>query len=632
MCDKQTLLNGFRYCIRVLRDNECITGEKALRNLSYLLTLKLIEPHIGRDINIEGYTYDFSHIDDAYVEQHRSKLFDIVRFSRLAEEKDANIATNMSYLWDDILCVHPATRNVFVRGKSFDMQHTSTYRKLISRIQELTLEQCEYDILGAAYEEVIQDIMTVKVLGQFFTQPLVKRMMVRLIDPQTFADGTIETVCDPAMGTGGFLITYLRHVIAQAAERGVSIDWDYVRNHGVYGKEIDPDTYHLAVSNMLISSGRIFDRIECGDSIRAPISRTFDHVLANPPFGIKGLRYDEIHSEHKQTYVPIRTDNAVALFLQAIIAMLKVGGTCAVVLPDGQELFSKTNKIFRTVREYLFRTCEVREIIYLPAGVFTYTTIRTCVMYFSKKRDPHSVLDVKIKMSKTLKETGRVYQFTNTHESSRVRFCEYNPDTDTKTDIADVCIEDIVKNAYAINVMHYCSHPVSSPSTACVQSLGDICDFLPKSKRKAAYGKREGAYPFFTSSARVDRFVDTPDYTEECIIIGTGGTANVKYSAAFSCSADNFVVRTRGGVLAKYVYYYLRTHIEVLQKGFVGVGLQHVSKEFVCSVSVPVCPLEVQRQIINDCDADDARIACLERDIEHTRAQTRKHLDAHLTL
>ena len=80
--------------------------------------------------------------------------------------------------------------------------------KLIS----VDLSQTQYDVLGNAYEEVIQDIMTGKVLGQYFTQSLVKEMIVRLIDPQIFSDGKIESCADPTMGTGGFLITYLQYI------------------------------------------------------------------------------------------------------------------------------------------------------------------------------------------------------------------------------------------------------------------------------------------------------------------------------------------------------------------------------------------------------------------------------------
>jgi type I restriction enzyme M protein len=86
----------------------------------------------------------------------------------------------------------------------------------------------------------------------------------------------------------------------------------------------------------------------------------------------------------KNEYVPIKTDNAVSLFIQAIIYMLKINGKCAVVLPDGQDLFSKTNTTLVAVREYLMKTCDLKEIIYLPSGIFTYTTIKTCVFFFIK--------------------------------------------------------------------------------------------------------------------------------------------------------------------------------------------------------------------------------------------------------
>jgi type I restriction enzyme, S subunit len=76
-----------------------------------------------------------------------------------------------------------------------------------------------------------------------------------------------------------------------------------------------------------------------------------------------------------------------------------------------------------------------------------------------------------------------------------------------------------------------------------VKTLGEICEFLPKSKRKASYGKDNGMYPFFKSSMKVDSYVDKPDYEEESLIIGTGGNANIKYNNKFSCSTDNFVIK-----------------------------------------------------------------------------------------
>jgi len=71
--NKNALTNAFKNCLNILRDNEGLTGEKALRTMSYLIILKLIEHHIGIEINIDDYEYDFSHIEDEIVEKHKKK-------------------------------------------------------------------------------------------------------------------------------------------------------------------------------------------------------------------------------------------------------------------------------------------------------------------------------------------------------------------------------------------------------------------------------------------------------------------------------------------------------------------------------------------------------------------------------
>ena len=65
--------------------------------------------------------------------------------------------------------------------------------------------------------------------------------------------------------------------------------------------------------------------------------------------------------------------------------MLKINGRCGVVLPDGKELFSKTDRILITIQEYLMKCCDLKEVITLPSGMFSYTPIKTCVFYFEKE-------------------------------------------------------------------------------------------------------------------------------------------------------------------------------------------------------------------------------------------------------
>ena len=502
---KNTLTRTFKACLDIMRDNEGLTGEKALRNMSYLLILKQLEPHFGGEIDIDNYPYDFSHMEDEFVENHKKKLLEIVRFSNLAVENEDNVPNNMGWLWDDILSVHPSTKNIFVKGKNFDIQHKNTYKKLIGKLHELDLSGTEYDVLGNAYEEVIQDIMTGKVLGQFFTQPLVKKMMVRLINPQIYPDGSIDTCGDPTMGTGGFLITYLQHILEQAKVKNIEPNWEFIKTQGLYGKEIEPDTYQMAVSNMLISSGHMFEQLERGDSIRNPITRKFDNILANPPFGIKGLNYDDFDSPLKTEYMPIKANSAVSLFIQCIIHMLNMNGKCAVVLPDGQDLFSKTNKTLVNVRQYLMKTCDLKEISYLPSGIFTHTSIKTCVFYFVKKREGADVLETKVKYSSTTqKETKREYKFTKTHQTTKVKFYDYNPYEDVKNLLVEVPIEKIAGNNYSLNYSEYMEEDVDDEEECgegvIMKRLGEVCTFLPKSKRSAKYGNKEGLYPFYTSS------------------------------------------------------------------------------------------------------------------------------------
>ena len=606
MDNKTTLISVFKSCLNILRDNEGLTGEKALRTLSYLLILKLLEPHFGGEINIDDYEYDFSHIEDEMIEKHKNKLLEIVRFSNLSNEKEDNIPVNIKYLWDDILSKHPTTKNIFLKGKGFDIQHKSTYKKLIDKLNSLDLSQTEYDVLGNAYEEVIQDIMTGKVLGQFFTQPLVKKMMVKLINPQIHHDGKIDTCGDPTMGTGGFLITYLQYILQQATAKNIKPDWDFIKTEGLYGKELEPDTYQLAVSNMLISSGHMFEGLDRGDSIRDPITRKFDNILANPPFGIKGLKYDDFQSPLKSEYVPIKTDNAVSLFIQALIYMLKINGKCAVVLPDGQDLFSKTNTTLVAIREYLMKTCDLKEIIYLPSGIFTYTSIKTCVFYFVKKREGTDVLETKIKISKTQKETGRDYKFTKTHQTTKLKFYDYNPYEDVKNLLVEVSIEKIASNSYSLNYAEYMKDETEEEQDdggVDVKTLGEVCE-IQNGKRIVKGQVETGEYPVLGGGGFTSFY--TNEYSREgktCKISREGMSLhncvmllNEKYylnSQAFTIKSKNESI-----IINEYLWYYLDNNKEQVFKCGRGTAQKAIDIDEFKSIKIPIPSLERQKEIV----------------------------------
>ena len=609
--NKTKLTSIFKNCLNILRDNEGLIGEKGLRTLSHLLILKLIEKHFGREINIDEYDYDFSHIQDELIDRHKKKLLEIVRFTKLSEEKEDNIPVMMKHLWDDILSAHPTTKNIFLKGKGFDIQHKSTFKKLIDKLNSIDLSDTEYDVLGNAYEEVIQDIMTGKVLGQFFTQPLVKKMMVRLINPQINDDGTIDSCCDPTMGTGGFLIEYIRVIQEKARLRNITIDWDFIKTDGLYGKELEPDTYQLAVSNMLISTGHMFEKLDRGDSIREPIERKFDNILANPPFGIKGLKYDDFQSSLKLEYVPIKSDNAVSLFIQAIIYMLNIGGKCAVVLPDGQDLFSKTNTTLVAVREYLMKTCDLKEIYYLPSGIFTNTTIKTCVFYFVKKREGTDVLEVKINVSKMQKETSRDYKFSKTHQTSCVKFYDYNPyeGEGLKNLLVEVPIEKIVSNSYSLNYAEYMKDETEEEQyeeSVVIKTLGEVCK-IQNGKRIVKEQVETGEYPVLGGGGFTSFY--TNEYSREgktCKISREGMSLhncvmllNEKYylnSQAFTIKSNN------ESIINEYLWYYLDNNKEQVFKCGRGPAQKAIDIDEFKSISIPIPSLERQQEIVKYLD------------------------------
>lgn len=627
MATKEKLATIFTNCLNILR-SEGLTGEKALRNLSYILILKLIEPLIGNKIDIDNYEYDFSDIVDEQVEYVKTRLLHVVRFSNLIKEPQANLLHIIKYLWSNILSEHQSTKNIFLKNKNFDIKKYITFRKLFDNISTINLDDCDHDILGNAYEEIIQHIMIGKVLGQFFTPSSVKKLMVKLIDPQILEDGKIETCCDPTMGTGGFLTTYLNYLNNISKEKNIKLDWNYVTKHGLYGKEIEPDTYQLAISNLLISSGYMFENLDCGDSICDPIDKKFDCILANPPFGIKGLKYDSFNYSIKDEYLPIETNNAVSLFLQAIIYMLKINGRCAVVLPSGQDLFSK-NKTLVMIRQYLLKTCDLKEVIYLPSNTFTYTTIETCIFYFVKKEEGNSVLQ------KTYRNKKPVYSFNKKYSTERVYFYSYNCELNNKELLVKVDIEQIISNDCSLIVKDYIKvNNLSLRKNIETKKIKELVTFLPKSKRKAADGNVNGVYPFFTSS-NIVKFCDKADYNTECIIIGTGGKANVKYSCNFSCSTDNFIIKTNEKILnAKYFYCYLSNNIEILEQGFNGIGIKHISKEYIQNIEMPVPSLNIQLKIIKEYEKKqehiktlEAKIKEIEKEIENYNQDTKKYIE-----
>ncbi len=139
--------------------------------------------------------------------------------------------------------------------------------------------------------------------------------------------------------------------------------------------------------------------------------------------------------------------------------------------------------------------------------------------------------------------------------------------------------------------------------------FGDLFDYENKSKIKAGYGLPEGEFPFYTSSVELCKYFNTYLFKKRSLIFGTGGNASIHYcDVPFSVSTDCLVsfVKDQNIVDPKFVYYYISGNINLLEEGFKGAGLKHISKGYINEIQIPLPPLPIQKRIAEILDAADA--------------------------
>ena len=138
-----------------------------------------------------------------------------------------------------------------------------------------------------------------------------------------------------------------------------------------------------------------------------------------------------------------------------------------------------------------------------------------------------------------------------------------------------------------------------------MNKIMDVCTFGKKSQIKASEALSEGKYQFFSSSTDVTKRFDKYQFSEEGLIMGTGGNATLHYCPGyFSVSTDCVVLLCdKTIILPKYLYYYLLQHFHLLEEGFKGAGLKHTNKQYIGSIPISYIPsIDDQKQIIKMID------------------------------
>jgi len=147
--------------------------------------------------------------------------------------------------------------------------------------------------------------------------------------------------------------------------------------------------------------------------------------------------------------------------------------------------------------------------------------------------------------------------------------------------------------------------------------LKDEFYFMPKSKIKAGEGKDEGLYPFFTSSDIKVKRIDNYLFNDELVVLGTGGMPSCNYyNGKFAVSTDIFVLKSKGRIKPKYLYYFLRhNNLSILAAGFRGTGLKHISKEYTNEIDIPYKEPNIQKELIDIADVINILIDNCKKDL-----------------
>jgi type I restriction enzyme M protein len=263
-------------------------------------------------------------------------------------------------------------REVF-EGSNNYMKSGYELRKVINQLNQFDFNNSsDRHIFGTVYESILLELRDAGNKGEYYTPRAITQLMTEMSNPNLG-----ERVLDPAAGTGGFLsaaIDYIRN------NQVHSLEDEAVLQKSITGWELKPVSYVLGLTNLILHGLDVPDW-HYVDSLKTEYNgigpkQQVDVILANPPFGASIA--DGVESNYPQSF---RCRESADLFVVLMIQLLKKGGRCAIVLPDG----CITGDGYKErIREKLLTECNLHTIIRLPQSTFHPATVSTNLLFFEK--------------------------------------------------------------------------------------------------------------------------------------------------------------------------------------------------------------------------------------------------------
>jgi type I restriction enzyme M protein len=366
---QQVVQKLWSYC-NVLRDDGMSYGDY-LEQLTYLLFLKM------------------AHERESYLPEQQQRIPKDCNWQSLLERDGDELETHYRHVLEQ-LGKQKGMLGIIFRKALNKIQNPAHLRRLIvDLIDREDWSTLDTDVKGDAYEGLLQKNAedTKSGAGQYFTPRPLIQAVVDVVRPVPD-----ERICDPASGTGGFLLAAHSYIAKHH-----DLDRDqrrFLKFDALRGWEIVDNTARLCLMNLFLhgigsdEEGR--EPLHVVDSLRSSAGEYFDVVLTNPPFGRKSsVTYiNEKGREEREVSFVVRDDfwastsNKQLNFLQHVYTLLKINGRAAVVVPDNVLFEGGAGE---SIRRKLLDDCDVHTLLRLPTGIFYANGVKANVLFFDKK-------------------------------------------------------------------------------------------------------------------------------------------------------------------------------------------------------------------------------------------------------
>ena len=359
----------------------------------------------------------------------------------------------------------------YMKDSQLMIQKPSLLVSAVNMIDELPLEKG--DTKGDLYEYLLSKLTTAGINGQFRTPRHIIRHMVEMVAPKPN-----EVVGDPACGTAGFLVETMEYLQRTHSSPELIIEEkvngdkkkiypgdllepyrDHIQNNMFFGYDFDATMLRISAMNLLLH-GLEAPNIHYQDTLSNNFpdhypDQAFDYfnvILANPPF--KGsLDFDDVHNS---LLGKVKTKKTELLFVTLILRMLRLGGRCAMIVPDGV-LFG-SSKAHKSLRAMLVDENQLEAVISLPSGVFKpYAGVSTAILVFTKGGETKNVFYYDVQNDGLSLDDKREPIEGEELSDCLGRWENKNPkkDTDRKDKAFFVPAEEIRENKYDLSINRY---------------------------------------------------------------------------------------------------------------------------------------------------------------------------------